>query len=536
MIVLRIISILTILILFGVPNKHLVADELIFADISDNAGITSAHHGIWDENAPVPYNNGYLAAGMAWSDFDNDGWVDLFVTGNLDPNVLYHNNQDGTFAESKYSDILSLPDIPSGGAVWADYDNDGWRDLYVLNMGANRLFRNLKGNGFEDVTIEAGVGDNGKGMTAAWGDYNKDGHLDLYVTNWSCYPECELSDFSQSRDVLYQNNGDGSFTDVSGLLTFEKLLGAGFSVSFVDYDNDLDLDLYVANDKAVNPVGNVLWRNDGVGCHAWCWTDVSVESGADTVVHSMGLATGDYDNDGDLDFYFSNMIQPMVLLQNQGDGTFENMTELAGVGHFTKEAVGWGTAFFDYDNDGWLDLYLASTGISPIYSHAGMNFPYPDMLYHNNGDGTFTTLKQYQFMDKAYPTMGFSTADYNKDGFVDFIVTHWNDRHRLYQNMGEQNRNSNWIAIRLEGRDNITRDALGTRVVVKTSDERALMQEVKSGSSLGSGNDMTLHFGLGESTIERVVVYWMNGEVDEYTDVQFNQYCLINQDEIICDS
>jgi enediyne biosynthesis protein E4 len=345
-----------------------------------------------------------------------------------------------------------------------------------------------------------------------------------------------MSDFVRSRDVLYHNNGDGTFTDVSGLLLFDKLLGAAFSVSFVDYDNDRDLDIYVVNDKAVNPLGNVLWRNDGEGCLDWCWTDVSAQTGADTVVHSMGLGTGDYDNDGDLDFYFSNMVRSMVLLQNQGDGTFENMTEYAGVGHFTREAVGWGTAFFDYDNDGWLDLYLASTGISPIYGKAGMNYPYPDMLYHNDGDGTFTPLKQFLFMDKAYPTMGFSTADYNKDGFVDFIVTHWNDKHRLYLNTGYQNDKNNWIAIQLQGSGDITRDALGSRVYVETSDGRTLMQEVKSGFSLGAGNDTTLHFGLGETTIERIVIYWLNGEEDEYTDIQVNQYCLINQNESICES
>jgi enediyne biosynthesis protein E4 len=513
----------------------LLGNTPFFEDVSDDAGIQATHRAIWDESAPGPYENGYLAAGQAWGDFDNDGWVDLFVTGNLDPNILYHNNQDGTFSVSGYSDVVSMPNIPSGGAVWADYDNDGWRDLYILSMGENQLFHNLEGNGFENMTASAGVGDIGKGTTAAWGDYDLDGHLDLYVANWSCLPECELSDFIRSRDVLYHNNGDGTFTDVSGLLAFDKLLGAAFSVSFVDYDNDRDLDIYIVNDKAVNPLGNVLWRNDGEGCQGWCWADVSAESGADTVVHAMGLATGDYDNDGDLDFYFSNMVQSMVLLQNQGDGTFENLTEFAGVDYSTDEAVGWGTAFFDFDNDGWLDLYLASTGISPIYGKAGMHFQYPDMLYHNNGDRTFTPLEQNVFMDETYPTMGMSTADYNKDGLVDFIVTHWNDKHRLYQNSGYHSKN-NWIAIQLEGHGDIARDALGTRIYVEMSDGRTQMQEVKSGSSLGAGNDTTLHFGLGETTIKRIVVDWLGGEQDEYTEIMTNQFCVISSDGSVCDS
>ena len=282
----------------------IVQDNTLFHDVSESAGIAATHRAIWDEDAPVPYADAYLAAGSAWEDYDNDGWVDLYVTGNLDPNVLYRNQGDGSFAVSEHSQSLSLPDELSGGAVWADYDNDGWRDLYVLNWGANRLFRNLEGAGFADVTVAAGVGDIGKATTAAWGDYDEDGHLDLYVTNWSCYPECDLADFARSRDALYHNNGDGSFTDVTGLLRFERLLGAGFAVSWVDYDDDRDLDLYIVNDRVINAIGNVLWRNDGPGCAGWCFTDVSARAGADAEVHGMGLATGDYDNDGDLDFLF----------------------------------------------------------------------------------------------------------------------------------------------------------------------------------------------------------------------------------------
>jgi len=516
-------------------NNLLSANELLFVDVSENAGILSTHQGIWDENMPVPYDNGYLAAGMAWSDFDNDGWVDLFVTGNLDPNVLYHNNQDGTFSLSDYSDMLSLPDVLSGGAVWADYDNDGWRDLYVLNLGANRLFRNLSGNGFEDVTLDAGVGDVGKGKTAAWGDYNKDGHLDLYVANWSCYPACETTDFSRSRDVLYHNNGDGTFTDVSGLLGYEKLLGAGFSVSFVDYDNDLDLDLYVVNDKVANPVGNVLWRNDGPGCHAWCWTDVSENSKTDSLVYGMAVAVGDYDNDLDLDFYVPNMVSDMVLLQNQGDGTFNNVTQDAGVDYATGRSVGWGTAFFDYDNDGWLDLYLAATGISPNYGRAGKHFEFPDMLYRNNHNGTFSTVENKLFSGEDHlVTMGMSTADFNNDGSVDYALTIWNEGHRLYQNMGKHDEGHNWLSVTLVGGNGLPRDPIGTRVVVTTKDGLKQIRELKSGSSLGAGNDLRLHFGLGASTIEQVVVQWLNGETHTFLNVGDNQHCTITPEMIAC--
>lgn len=530
-------------------------DTVLFRDVSAEAGITATHRAIWDENAPVPYDDAYLAAGSAWADYDRDGWVDLFVTGNLDPNVLYRNNGDGAFAVSDFSAVLSLPDTASGGAVWADYDNDGWRDLYVLNNGPNRLFRNLADAGFADVTEAAGLGDIGKATSAAWGDYDEDGHLDLYVTNWSCYPECVLVDFSRSRDVLYHNNGDGTFTDVSGLLGFKALLGAGFAVSWLDYDDDRDLDLYLVNDKAVNALGNVLWRNDGAGCGGWCFTNVSARSGADSVVHGMGLASGDYDNDGDLDLYFSNMIGAMVLLENLGDGSFNNSTDYAGVAYRTGTAVGWGTAFFDYDNDGWLDLYLASSGVSalskmpsaqpdnpdqryglpPEYGPGGMHFVYPDMLYHNQRNGSFRAIDQRLFSDGSGATMGMSTADYDRDGRVDYALTWWNQAHGLFRNTAYAGTRNNWITIELEGGGEIDRDAIGTRVSVFTDDGLTQMRELKSGSSLGAGNEMALHFGLGAAEIERVIVSWLNGEYHEYTNVPLNQRCRITRATMDCE-
>ena len=545
-----------LLIFCGTSWVSALDDTFLFRDVSALSGISATHSAIWYEDVPTPYDGAYLAAGSAWADYDKDGWVDLFVTGNLDANALYRNNGDGSFSLSEYSEILRLPETPSGGAVWADYDNDGWRDLYLLNNGPNRLFRNLAGSGFADVTASAGVGDTGKGTSAAWGDYDEDGHLDLYVTNWSCYPECELHDFSRSRDALYHNNGDGSFTDVSGLLGFEPLLGAGFAVSWLDYDDDRDLDLYVVNDKAVNAVGNVLWRNDGPGCAGWCFTDASARSGADAVVHGMGLATGDYDNDGDLDLYFSNMIGAMVLLENQGDGSFVDRADYAGVAYRTGSAVGWGTAFFDYDNDGWLDLYLAATGISAVasksgaqlenpdqlyglpaeYGSGGMHFIYPDMLYHNQRNGSFRAVDQRLFNDRNAATMGFSTADYDRDGRVDFALTWWNEAHRLFRNTAHEGKRNNWIAIELEGGGAIDRDAIGTRVRVVTDDGLSQIRELKSGSSLGAGNELVLHFGLGDADITRVIVSWLNGEFHEYTSVPINRRCRITLEAMTCSS
>ncbi len=254
--------------------------------------------------------------GQAWGDYDNDGWVDLYVTGGLDENVLYRNQGDGTFDISSANNDVSLPGVWSGGAVWVDYDNDGWRDLYVLANGANVLLHNDGGSGFSDVTEVSGIGDVGKGSAAAWGDYDNDGLLDLYVANWSCFPDCDPIDPTLASDHLYRNRGDGTFAAVSRLMDEEKLRGSGFAAAFFDADNDGDLDIYVVNDKLHNPIGNVLWRNDGPGCGGWCFGEVSAEMGANIAKHGMGLAIADYDNDLDLDIYFSDMVESMALLKN----------------------------------------------------------------------------------------------------------------------------------------------------------------------------------------------------------------------------
>ncbi len=367
----RLVLLASILVLTSLVGTQVVAQQPPpvpenFVDVNETAGIDAPHRSIWDafqlESANVALGLGYLGIGQAWGDYDNDGFVDLFLTGGLVASKLYRNNGDGTFALSEHAADVALPDTWTGGAVWADYDNDGFKDLYVLANGANVLFRNEVGQGFRDVTEAAGVGDAGRSSTAAWADYDGDGHLDLFVANWSCFPGCQPPDPALASDRLYRNLGDGTFEDVSSLLG-EKLRGAGFSASFADYDNDGDPDIYVVNDQIVHPIGNVLWRNDGPGCGGWCWTDASGETGTGAVRNSMGLAVGDYDNDLDLDFYFSDMGVPMSLLQNLGD-RFQNDSEIAGVGAQKGNLVGWGTAFFDFDNDGWLDLFLATTQFS----------------------------------------------------------------------------------------------------------------------------------------------------------------------------
>ncbi len=532
---LRLAVLLGVAVLAASPALAQQAAPDLFVDVSEEAGIGALHEATWEEFSGENFTRGYLATGQAWGDYDNDGWVDLYLTGGLNPSALYRNDGDGTFSISEHSGDVGLPDVWTGGAVWADYDNDGFKDLYVLANGANVLFHNEAGQGLQDVTQAAGVGDTGKGTTAAWGDYDGDGYLDLYVANWSCIPECPRpADPVLASDRLYHNNRDGTFTDVSGLLNAVKRQGSAFSASFVDFDNDGDPDIYVINDKAEQPIGNVLWRNDGPGCDGWCWHDASSETRSKIVKHGMGLAVGDYDNDLDLDFYFSDMVEPMALLENLGD-QFRDASKTAGVGVGPGSVVGWGTAFFDFNNDGWLDLFLASTELiwaQDLQRPEGMLFPYPNPLFQNRGDGTFLDVTPTSWQQQPKPSMGVAYADYDRDGLVDFVVGNFGQGYILYRNAGLAGAENHWLTIRLEGRAPINFDAIHARVFVTTEDGLTRMQEVKSGSSLGAGNDTALHFGLGGSTSATVRVVWPDGTEDVVAEVAADRILDLSYGEV----
>lgn len=491
----------------------------VFQDVSRAAGIDFRRLG--DEKA----------VGQAWGDFDNDGWLDLYVTDTEGPNVLYGNNGDGAFSRSEFSSKVSLPHMDSRGASFADYDNDGWADLYVLNYGANTLFRNDQGRNFVNVTETAGVGDAGDGRTASWADYDGDGWLDLYVANWSCEPLCGHPSLGD-RDRLYHNNGDGTFTEVTSLLDDGggSTTGAGFVATWVDYDNDGDLDIYLVNDEFINPVGNMLWRNDGPGCKGWCFTQVAKEAGANTYVMGMGLGTADYDNDGDFDFYFSN-VGVMTLLQNQGDGAFVNVAADAGV-EVDPGAVGWGTVFFDFNNDGWQDIYLALEDMTSRGSPA-------NPLYENLGNGAFRRVLD-NGADDPDRTVGVAAADWNHDGFVEMVVGNYDEGYKLYRNLGTYGTQNGWLSLRLVGSPDpalapVNRDGVGTRVTLTDSTDRTQMQEVKNGSSLGAGDSLWLHFGLGDAAITRLLIRWPDGTEQSFDRVPANRritlaYPLSDQD------
>ena len=476
---------------------QMVAAETLFQKTTASAGVEASHSAV--EN--------FWVTGQAWGDIDRDGAPDLYLTDSQGSNHLYLNTGTGSFVESPLSSQVALPDAMSGGATFADFDNDGWTDLYVLANGPNALFRNLEGNGFEEVAAAAGVADRGKGESAVWGDFDRDGDLDLYVVNWyfGLDPDSELV-----RDGLYRNQGDGTFTDVSGLLDETTLRRPGFAAGFADLDNDGDQDLYVVNDKYK---GNVLWRNDGAGCGGWCFTDVSLETGAHRPVEGMGLAISDYDRDGDLDLYFSSSNE-MVLLQNQaaqGGLAFLDVSEAAGV---SLDAIGWGSVFFDYNRDGWPDIYLATMNPQPERSNR---------LFENLGDGTFADRTEASGMADVGPSIGVAKSDYDRDGWQDVVVGNWGEGYELYRNMGIAGAGSHWLEVGLVGGGPVARQPVGTRVVAVTVGGRRLMEELTTESSLGAGNEMSLFFGLGDDLPERLEIYWPDGTVAQVDAVPVDQ-------------
>ncbi len=481
--------------------KNPVDAPPIFAEVSRQAGIVN------NRVAGIE-----MSAGIAWGDYDNDGWLDLYVTDPLAKNTLYRNNGDGTFSVSEFDAQVALPNAYSQGATFADYDNDGWKDLFVANWGANTLFRNVEGRGFMDVTAQAGITGDHNSKTASWGDYDNDGFIDLYIANWSCYPKCGRQ-MDGDTDRLYHNNGDGTFTDVTDLL-MGGVTGAGFVASFTDYDNDGDLDIYLVNDEFINPIGNKLWRNDGAGCNGWCFTQVAREANADAKVFGMGLAAGDYDNDGDMDYYYSN-VGPMELLQNQGNGTFKEVAEQSGVQ--AANGIGWGAVFLDYNNDGWRDLYLA---IADTTDHKDVG---ANRLFHNNGDGTFTSIACNDESTDIRMSIGVAYADYDHDGWVDLVVGNLDEGYRLYKNQQGQTSSNHWLAIELVGAGPVNRDAVGARVYVTTPNGITQMQEVISGSSVMAGNDLAQYFGLGAERSAEVRIRWSNGEEQVIQNVKADQ-------------
>ncbi len=425
---------------------------------------------------------GQWGLGIAWRDFDLDGDEDLFVTGGQLPSYLLRNEGGVAFSVVHSEAIDALTD--TAGAAWADADNDGWPELVVLGRHRGWLLHN-EGGTLVDATEASGLGLESRefGQSAAWADVDGDGVLDLFVAH-STY----------RGNTLHLGVGDGTFVDASAAFGDAPPLYP-LAASFLDHDDDGDLDLYVVHDRRD---GNQLWRNDGPGCSGLCMTEVAAALSADTAVEGMGLAVGDIDGDLDLDLFFTDA-EHARLLRNDGAAGFVDVTDEAGVG---KPAYGWGTLMFDYDGDGNLDIY------------EGIQFPGIALnpLYRGRGDGTFEDMTYGSGVEAPGESMSVAYADYNGDGAPDLVVGNENEDYRLYRNRrGAQGRR--WLALELQGSGPVARDAVGSRVVVETQSGRRLMQEVKIGSGFGSCNTRRLYFGITADPPVDVEVTWPDGEV-----------------------
>jgi enediyne biosynthesis protein E4 len=517
-----------------------------FADIAEKAGLTAPNvFGGIDTKKYIIETTG---SGVAIFDYDNDGWPDIFLvngtrldglpSGQAPTNHLYRNNHDGTFTDVTAEAGLTATGWGQGVCV-GDYDNDGWEDLYVTYYGKNRLFHNNHGV-FTEVAAKAGVAGSGKdwGTGCAFVDYDRDGRLDLVVANYvdldlSTVPPpgdrptclwkgvavmCGPRGLPGAKNILYHNRGDGTFEDVTLKAHIDRTDGHyAFSVSTFDFDDDGWPDIFVACDSTPS----ILYRNN----HDGTFTDVAVTAGAafnedGREQAGMGSTIGDYNGDGHLDIFKTNFSDDTsTLYKNNGDGTFNDATSAAGLGLYTQY-LGWGTMFLDVDNDGWPDLLLVNGHVYPEVDsqHLGSSYKEPRILFHNNGDGTFSDISRSA--GTAITTMassrGLAVGDLWNDGRISAVINNMNSAPSLLVN---QVRNLNhWIAIHTIGTKS-NRDGIGARVRVKAG-PRILVDEVRSGSSYISNSDMRVHFGLGRADkVEWVEVRWPSGITERFPDL-----------------
>lgn len=496
-----------------------------------------------------------MGSGGALFDFDNDDDLDLYlVQGNaLSPsaepmpeNRLYRNDA-GVFVDITAS--ANVGDTGYGlGAVAADYNSDGYRDLYVTNLGENILYRNNGDGTFTDVTEQAQVGCPLLSASAAFADIDRDGDLDLYVCNYveyaletdiPCYYKnslriyCGPNEYQGIADVLYRNNGDGTFTDITKSAGVYEPTTRGLGVVFTDVDNDGWIDIYVANDMSPN----TLFMNQGDGAFQEEGVLRGVAYNGDGLANgSMGVDAGDYDNDGDVDLWVTNFaLEANCLMQNDGDGYFEDVTFDTDLADPSFYALGFGTRFIDFDNDGWLDILVGNGHIwdNVRQIDAKQRYAQPVQLFRNRGgisqnSAGFTEITAEAGLDKTpYVVRGMLFGDIDTDGDVDVVLCQSNRPAVILSNeVGNANA---WLKVRLVGTDGNT-DAIGAQVQVET-DGTTLLCEVICGASYLSGNDLRLTFGLGSATrVNSLQIRWHDGRVQQLGTVPIRQSITLLQD------
>jgi hypothetical protein len=523
---------------------------VVFADITHAAGLDRFHHRSGDpEKRTILETPG---SGVALLDYDNDGWLDIYLlNGSTFPALkgkeaapramLLHNNHDGTFSD--VTDKAGVANERWGfGVAVADYDNDGWPDIYVSNFGKNRLYHNNHDGTFTDVAEKAGVALGGWSTGATWGDYDRDGFLDLFVPGYAKFdPDHPVisgqgglpSGFCQFRGVevmcgprglpgegdhLFHNNGNGTFTDVSSKAGVADTKGYyGFASVFVDVDDDGWLDLAVANDS----VPRYLYLNK----HDGTFQDVSYISGfalndEGREQASMGIAVGDYNRDGKVDFYITNFSDDYnTLYRNEGDANFSDVTFRAGISNLTIPFLGWGTGFLDFDNDGLLDIFVVNGHVYPGVDKQdwGTTWAQRPLLLRNLDGMKFQEVPPATGSGLAVVITGRGAAfgDLFNDGHIDVVINSVDSTPTLLRNVVK---NSNhWVTLKLVGGPKSPRDAIGAKGFVTAGGFRQ-RGDVISGGSYASSSDQRLHFGLGTATkVDKVEIRWPSGLQEQIT-------------------
>ncbi|HEX3660457.1 MAG TPA: CRTAC1 family protein [Acidobacteriaceae bacterium] len=532
-----------------------------FIDVGRQAGLNIPN--VWggvDTKRVIIETKG---SGIAFFDYDHDGWLDIYMTngsrldtqwppGQTPTTHLYKNNRDGTFTDVTAQSGLARSGWQTGVCV-GDYNNDGWDDLFCTFWGRNILFHNNGDGTFTDVTKKAGIyrekGRWGTGCTFL--DYDRDGHLDLFVCNFVALdpdhpPPRDSASFCQWKgmptmcgprglpgdtNILYHNNGDGTFTDVSEKAGILKP-GPRYSITAVSYDFDNDgwPDIYVAVDS--EPA--ILFQNNRNGT----FTDVAVMAGCayNNDGHEqagMGLGVADYDCDGWLDIFKTNFADDTCdLYHNNGDGTFTELSFNSGIG-INNKYVAWGCGFIDYDNDGWADIVQVNGHVYPEVDryNFGESFKNPRLVYRNLGNGTFkdVSAEMGPGITERYSSRGAAFGDYDNDGGMDVLILNMNDLPSLLHNVGGNKQN--WIKLKLIG-THCNRTAIGARARVITG-KHVQIDEVHSGTSVMSQSDLRLHFGLGTAEFVDVIeIRWPTTlKLERFTHVPANQILTIREGE-----
>ncbi len=526
-----------------------VAGPIMFEEIAERAGLAFTSN-----SCPTPNKNQpeTMVAGVGLLDYDNDGYLDVYlVNGAAIPslkkegpqywNRLFHNNRDGTFTDVTEKAGVAGEGYGMGVAI-GDYDNDGWPDIYVVNVTKNQLFHNNHDGTFTDVTDKAGVGGgmlDGKKMwsvSAAWVDYNNDGLADLFVSNYCkweankdpyCGPNqntrayCHPKNYAPLPNTLYRNNGDGTFTDVSVETGIHKYLGKGMGAVIADYDGDGFMDIFVANDN--HP--NFLFHNLG----GKRFEEVALESGvaysqSANVISGMGADFKDVDNDGRPDIWHTAIEnESFPLYQNRGEGQFWEITNDSQLIP-TRNMSGWSNGIFDFDNDGWKDLFVARGNVlDNIAQFSSRKYEEPNTVFRNLGKAKFQDVSAQAGPDfqKAAAHRGVAFGDVDNDGRIDAVVSVLNGKVEYFHNISPNN--NHWILLKLVGSTS-NRMGLGAQIRITGEDGLKQYNEVTTAVGYACSSDSRVHFGLGKSkTIREIEIKWPSGIHQTLQDVTADQ-------------